>query len=316
MIDKEFLTENGWPRCDSDDCERLPIPGTNIVIPIRSGDADIILRAWCAWFNKNVEPLEDTKYPDECGWTATNSVADSNHLSGTAVDLNPEKHPFNEYTYFSDRIAQVRWGQQLFRDCIWWGADWRSPHDEMHFQLNFPEDDPRITLLANDLRSGYLGIYDLPEKEKPKVGKHAKPEVLVQADQESFFSLYNLRSMENWRAFIHQVTPVIVTTLVGIGIVTNNQAALWVPLFFAIIDPILSVANTTNKTRRVIYGVTGLAQSGSLATALATMTASSGHVAAATGATLTILSTFLGRFYTPTTTIIPKDVEVYRVNAA
>jgi hypothetical protein len=113
--------------------------------------------------------------------------------------------------------------------------------------------------------------------------------------------------MENWRAFIHQVTPVIVTTLVGIGIVTNNQAALWIPLFFAILDPILSVANTTNKIRRIIYGVAGLAQSGSLATGLATMTAAGGHVMPIVGAGLTIFSTFLSRFYTPTTTLIPME---------
>jgi peptidoglycan hydrolase-like protein with peptidoglycan-binding domain len=29
----------------------------------------------------------------------------------------------------------------------------------MHFQLHFPEGDPRIKALAKELRNGYLGIY-------------------------------------------------------------------------------------------------------------------------------------------------------------
>ncbi len=136
------------------------------------------------------------------------------------------------------------------------------------------------------------------------MSRHAKPEVLVEPTN-GVLPPGNLKSMENWRAFIHQITPVVVTTLVGIGVVTNNQAALWIPLFFAILDPILSVANTTNKIRKIIYGVAGLAQSGSLAAGLATLTESGGHVAPIVGATLTVFSTFLSRFYTPTTTIVP-----------
>ena len=143
------------------------------------------------------------------------------------------------------------------------------------------------------------------------MGKHAKPEIQVEPTK-GVLPLGNLKSVENWRAFIHQITPVIVTTLVGIGVVTNNQAALWIPLFFAILDPILSVSNTTNKIRRVIYGVAGLAQSGSLATGLATLTSSGGHIAPIIGAGLTVFSTFLGRFYTPTTTLVPinRNVEM------
>lgn len=116
-----------------------------------------------------------------------------------------------------------------------------------------------------------------------------------------------LKSWANWRAFLHQITPVIVTTLVGVGIVTNNQAALWVPLFFAIIDPLLNVGNTQDKLRRAVYGVAGLLQVGGLAGGLVTGLGAGGNglVAAGVGAGVTILSTFLARFYTPTTTMTP-----------
>lgn len=118
-----------------------------------------------------------------------------------------------------------------------------------------------------------------------------------------------LKSWDNWRAFIHQITPVVVTALVGVGIVTDNQAALWVPLFFAIIDPLLNVGNTQDKLRRVVYGVAGLLQVGGLASGLATGLSSGGNglIAASVGAGVTILSTFLARFYVPTTTLVPKS---------
>jgi hypothetical protein len=65
--------------------------------------------------------------------------------------------------------------------------------------------------------------------------KHEAVENTVQA-KPGVITLNRLKSLENWRAFIHQITPVIVTTLVSIGIITNSQVMLWVPLIFAIID--------------------------------------------------------------------------------
>lgn len=117
----------------------------------------------------------------------------------------------------------------------------------------------------------------------------------------------NLKSWANWRAFVHQVTPVIVTSLVGVGIVTDNQAVLWVPIAFAIIDPLLSAMNSTDKIRQIIYGVAGLLQVGGLATGLVTGLAggSNGVIAAGVGAGVTILSSFLARFYVPTSTMQP-----------
>ena len=115
----------------------------------------------------------------------------------------------------------------------------------------------------------------------------------------------NLKSWENWRAFLHQITPIVVTTLVTFGIVTDTQAALWIPLVFAVIDPLLSVGNTTDKLRRIVYGVAGLLQVGGIATGLVVGVASGGNglIAAGIGAGVTILSTLLARFYTPTTTM-------------
>ena len=156
-------SENGWRMVDAAGCTNARIPGTGLSLPFRTGDAQIVLTAWAAWFNANVESLANPGrgYTDEGSFTWTNSVASSNHLSGTAMDLNWSEHAFYvSYSGFTAaEIAAVRRGLDLFFGCIWWGQDWSSPKDPMHFQLNFPEGDGRIAALAAKLRAGYLGIY-------------------------------------------------------------------------------------------------------------------------------------------------------------
>lgn len=145
-----------------------------------------------------------------------------------------------------------------------------------------------------------------PGNEPPTVVVPTQPTVVATP---GVLPIQNLKSWANWRAFIHQVTPVIVTTLVTVGIVTDTQAALWIPLVFAIIDPLLSVANSTDKIRQIIYGVAGLLQVGGLATGLVTGLATGGNglIAAGVGAGVTILSSFLARFYVPTSTLQPAN---------
>lgn len=156
-------SENGWRMIDIHECDRLPIPGTGLTLPFRKGDASVVMRGWLSWFNANVESLNNPGrgYTDEGSWTHVNDVGNSNHLSGTAADLNWNDHAFRvSYSGFTNNeIARCREGLKLFRSCIWWGQDWNSPKDAMHFQLNFPEGDGRIVQLANDLRGGYLGIF-------------------------------------------------------------------------------------------------------------------------------------------------------------
>lgn len=156
-------SENGWRMCDADECDNGPVPGTrNLRLPIRRGDANTVLKGWVAWFNANVETLNNSRgYADEGSFTWTNSVASSNHLSATAVDLNWSDHPFHvSYGGFNSyEITRTRRGLQLFEGCIWWGQDWVSPKDAMHFQLNYPEGDKRIVRLADKLRKGYLNIW-------------------------------------------------------------------------------------------------------------------------------------------------------------
>lgn len=153
-------SENGWRMCNRDECVVANVlPYTNTA-PVRRGDAATILNAWLLWYHHNVEPLTSPVW----GWSATNDVANSNHLSGTALDINAPKYPWGARVMPDDRIAKVRRGLALFEGTIFWGADW-SRADEMHYQLGYREGDPRIGAFAAKLNRGHLGIYGNPDPE-------------------------------------------------------------------------------------------------------------------------------------------------------
>jgi hypothetical protein len=75
---------------------------------------------------------------DEGGWTPTNSVATSNHLGGTAMDLNWNDHPFHvKHTFSPDQMDTIRELLAYYEDNIFWGGDWQDPIDEMHWQMGY-----------------------------------------------------------------------------------------------------------------------------------------------------------------------------------
>lgn len=150
------LSENGWRMCNRDECDIVRIPELYLVdtAPLRKGAPLTILGAWLYWYDRNVEEITSPVW----GWSATNDVGNSNHLSGTAVDVMAPKYPWQRYTMNAATQAKVRRGLELFEGTVFWGRDWSRP-DEMHYQMAFREGDPRNEAFARKLRDGYLGIW-------------------------------------------------------------------------------------------------------------------------------------------------------------
>lgn len=176
-----LYSENGWRMCDISECDTMLIPGTSLRLPFRSGAANDIMRAWLSWFNHNVESLNNPGrgFTDEGSFTNSNDVGNSNHNSGTAADLNWSEHNFRvSYSGFNSvEIAKTRQGLSLFtykgQQVVWWGQDWNSPKDPMHFQLNLSESNSINREFADKLLDGYLGIYS---------GTPSNPVVVVPVD--------------------------------------------------------------------------------------------------------------------------------------
>lgn len=149
-------SENGWRMVNRDGCS-LPIsPGMTYIdtAPIRNGAPLVILSAWLKYHDVHIDPVVSPVW----GWSRLNDVETSNHLSGTALDINAPLWPFGLRTMPDDLKNRIRHGLELFEGTVFWGADW-SYADEMHFQMGYVEGNPRNDAFAEKLLGGYLDIY-------------------------------------------------------------------------------------------------------------------------------------------------------------
>lgn len=137
MVQVGVESENGWrpARATPDLTEWITVPGTNVRLQFMKGWPLQILRAWAADYNAFIEPLRD---PDSAAWTPTNSVATSNHLNGTACDLNWNTHPFPvRGTFTASQMATLRQMLDFYEGTVFWAGDWTDPIDEMHHQMGY-----------------------------------------------------------------------------------------------------------------------------------------------------------------------------------
>ena len=145
VVNGNTSTEDGWPLVDENSCNWISVPGTNppVHLQIQVGQPTAILRAWAADWNAYVERLRDA---DSACWTAGNSVLGtpgqnngSNHLGGSACDLNWNDHTFRvSYAGFNQaQIDTVRQMLDFYEDTVFWGQDWQTPKDSMHVQMGY-----------------------------------------------------------------------------------------------------------------------------------------------------------------------------------
>jgi predicted chitinase len=165
-----MASENGWEpaKARADQCQWVVVPGTDVSLQLLKGQPATILRAYAADYHAYVEPLRDA---DSAGWTPTNSVATSNHLNGTAVDLNWGSHPFRvSYAgYTPAMIATMRELLDFYEDTMFWAQDWETPKDAMHHQLGYGTyNNPKTAdFIARKIRTDGYSTFRRGDTEPP-----------------------------------------------------------------------------------------------------------------------------------------------------
>lgn len=150
-----WISENGWRMCNTAELDYSPIPGTDFKLGVRKGAPSVILKA-LIWRLHRIEPMITTQIG--C-YTDSNSMANSNHNSATAIDYNWNLHPYQKWGTWGSKRPAVDQLIKDFRGIVEFGGDWTSPRDEMHFELHFAEGHAGTEQLATDLRNGLWGIY-------------------------------------------------------------------------------------------------------------------------------------------------------------
>lgn len=132
-------SQNGWPA--SPDPKTIGIksylvPNTQLKLRVAEKVAPILIN-FAAEFNELVEKLEG-KQLDDWGYAyrqvrgSTDML--SNHASGSAVDLNSQKHPLGQEGTFTPKQVETIL-ELMDKYHIGWGGLWKRRVDEMHFEI-------------------------------------------------------------------------------------------------------------------------------------------------------------------------------------
>lgn len=136
------ISQNGWPVVDKNGTVSYKIAGTTRALRLRTGAAGQLLALFAAWFDKNIETIDNDKVMDDWGWAPRpirGGTTPSNHGSGTAEDLNATQHSLGVRNTYSDpQEVKIRAELRLLGGAIRGGLDYANRADEMHFEINVP----------------------------------------------------------------------------------------------------------------------------------------------------------------------------------
>lgn len=143
-------SQNGWPA--SADPEKIgiksyPVPNTKLKLRVCNKVAPILIN-FAAEFNDLVEKL-DGKQLDDWGYAyrqvrgSTDML--SNHASGTAIDLNANKHPLGAKDTFQPKQVEAIL-ELIDKYRLRWGGLYRNRKDEMHFEIVESPKDVKATI--------------------------------------------------------------------------------------------------------------------------------------------------------------------------
>lgn len=132
-------SQNGWPA--SANPNAIGITTLTLSNGKRFQAASAVapnLMAMAEWWNANIEPITmigGYNFREIRGYENTGIY--SNHASGTAIDINWDKHPLGARgTVTESQANAIR--KKAAELGLRWGGDYRGRADEMHFEVNVP----------------------------------------------------------------------------------------------------------------------------------------------------------------------------------
>lgn len=157
-----MTTMNGWPDAKASDVTRVVVGDDVDGCTVLKGDVATVLTEFMRRFHERVEPITTAN-----GWrsrafnTQVGGASGSNHISGTAVDLNGARHPYEAHQpgrawssgFTAAQTAELRRLLVEFAGVIRWGADFpRGKRDSMHFEIAVPPASGQVAALAKQLK--------------------------------------------------------------------------------------------------------------------------------------------------------------------
>jgi len=157
------VTQNGFKRlARKDESKLVYIKGGSLRTQVLKGDVATVLGWFVREFNATVEKIDLTLF----GWRSieTNLTvggsSDSNHVSGTALDINGARHPWEQRVgktlasgFSATQVARIRLLQHACSGVVHWGGDYNPRfRDWMHFDVR--ASSSQLKAAAKKLRGG------------------------------------------------------------------------------------------------------------------------------------------------------------------
>ena len=149
------MSNNGWPN-DPPDLVEVGVPGVSDTGAVRAGAVARLFQAFLHDFHTTVEPLVTINgYRSYALNKQSGGIETSNHRSGTAMDLNGYRHPYEPSAPkpyndgFTDaQTLQIRRLLSKYGGTLRWGMDFAVGYkDAMHFEIR--GSSASVTEVAN-----------------------------------------------------------------------------------------------------------------------------------------------------------------------
>lgn len=165
---------NGWTASkDKTSLGIVPLEVCGHSFPggIKGGDVAVIFTHFLERYDAQVEPLTSPGPDDEWGYAyRQNRNADNLtcHASGTAVDVNAQRHPNGKAnTLSATHLAALRTVLAFYEGVIKWGGDFTGTRDEMHYELHGTEADAKR--IADKIRNATKPATIVQEDDMPYI---------------------------------------------------------------------------------------------------------------------------------------------------
>lgn len=126
------------------------VQGTGFSVPLRIGLAQTVLHHVIRRYHYRVGTLRPGDVLGFLPHDRKQPAYQSNHASGTAIDIRPGSHPVGTRELFGSQRVAIRSILNECRGLVAWGGDFKTP-DEAHFQLAVKPGDKRLAKLAESL---------------------------------------------------------------------------------------------------------------------------------------------------------------------
>jgi len=145
-------TANGWKVLAEADAEEYLVEGSGLAVRLAAGDAAVLLLHVARRFHYEIDALRAGDFHGHSTSRLVNHPFESNHLSGTAINIRPHAYPLGvSGGLYTAELVVIRDILVELDGAVAWGGDFTTPN-ESHFEIALAPTHPKVKGVARTVR--------------------------------------------------------------------------------------------------------------------------------------------------------------------